>query len=144
MIAQNMPNKIGVLIVCLSLFIHSCCGLIKEEHLGSNFRLSEYDNLDRRILYSEDRCSGSGIEIVPMTVTEYANDSKWIIAKSRTSRFGKEYHYWIIDKGFKIDVKTKSDSTINIIKSHVSGPLDSVSFIQKTRSNNIILTLKKI
>jgi hypothetical protein len=139
-----MRKTIGVSIVGLSLFTQSCCGFIKEEHLGNNFRLSEYDNVDRRILYSEEKCSGSGIEIVPMTVTEYAKDSKWIIAKSRTSRFGTEYQYWIIDKGFKIGDKTKSDSTSNVIKPCVAGPLDSLSFIQKVNANNIHLTLKKI
>ena len=106
--------------------------------------LSEYDNVDRRILYSEERCSVSGIEIVPMTVTAYANDSKWIIAKSRTSRFGTEYQYWIINKNFKVDVKQKGDNTTNIIKSHVTGPLDSASFIQKVNANKIELALKNI
>lgn len=139
-----MHKTIGFLIVGLTFFIHSCCGFIKEEHLGNNFRLSEYDKVDRRILYSAENCSGSGIEIVPMTVTAYANDSKWIVAKSRTSRFGTEYQYWIINKDFKIDAVEKGDSTNNVIKSHVSGPLDSASFVQLVNANRIGLTLKKI
>lgn len=139
-----MRNKIGVLLVGLSLFFHSCCGFIKEEHLGNNFRLSEYDNVDRRILYSEESCSGSGIEIVPMTVIAYAKNSDWIIAQSRTSRFGREYQYWIINKDFNVDAATKGDSMNNLIKSHVSGPLDSATFIQKMNSKGIDLTLRKI
>jgi hypothetical protein len=138
-----MRNTIRVLLIGSGLFFHGCCGFVKEAHLGNNFRLSEYDNVDRRILYSEERCSGSGIEIVPMTVTAYASDSKWIIAKSRTSRFGHEYQYWVIDKDFKTD-GTNGDSTISIVRSHVSGPLDSATFIQKVNSNGINLTLKKI
>jgi hypothetical protein len=127
-----------------SLFLHSCCWSVKEDHLGKNFRLSEYDNVDRRILYSEKRCSVSGIEIVPMTVTAYAYDSKWIIAKSRTSRFGQEYQYWIIDKVFKIDDNTRNGKTGDVIKSHVTGPLDSASFEKLVHAKRIGLTLKNI
>jgi hypothetical protein len=133
-----------LLIVSYGLFIHSCSGFINEEHLGNNFRLSEYDNIDRRILYSEEKCSGSGIEIVPMTVTAYAKDSKWIIAKSQISQFGRKYQYWIIDKDFKFDVATKADSSNTFLKSHVLGPLDSASFAQIVNANKIHLTLKKI
>src|SRR5215203_4452398 len=138
-----MRKKIAVLIIGLSLLFHSCCGFIKEEYLGNNFILSEYDNVDRRILYSEERCSESGIEIVPMTVTEYANDSKWIIAKSRTSRFGTEHQYWIVNKDFKVKLVQDNDSTLTTIKSHVHGPLDSATFSDKLHANNISLMLKK-
>ena len=136
-----MRKTFGLLIFGLSLFIHGCCGATREEHPGNNFRLSEYDNVDRRILYSEEKCSGAGIEIVPMTVIEYANDSKWIIAKTRIARPGLEYQYWIIDRNFQIDVRAENDS---IIKSHVTGPLDSVTFIQKVNANHIDLPVKKI
>ncbi|CAN5202700.1 hypothetical protein BH20BAC1_BH20BAC1_14660 [soil metagenome] len=139
-----MRKEIGVLILGLSIFFHCCCGFIKEEHLGNNFMLSEYDNVDRRVLYSEERCSGSGIEIVPMTVTEYANDSKWIIAKSRTSRFGTEYLYWIVNKDFKMKLVQDNGSTLNAIKSHVYGPFDSTTFADKLHANKISLKLKKI
>ena len=138
-----MRKTTGLLqIVCFSLFLHSCCWSVKEDHLGKNFRLSEYDNVDRRILYSEERCSVSSIEIVPMTVTAYAYDSKWIIAKSRTSRFGRDYKYWIIDKGFKIDDNTSNEKTSEVIKSHVAGPLDSASFEKLVHANRIDLKLK--
>jgi hypothetical protein len=135
-----MRKKIGVFIIALSLIFNSCdsCLFIKEEHLGNNFILSEYDNVDRTILYSEKRCSGSGIEIVPMTVTEYANDAKWIIAKSRG------YQYWIIDKTFNVKLIQDNDSTLNIIKSHVYGPFDSTTFAHRLQVNKISLILKKI
>lgn len=141
-----MRKKIGVLAFVLSLIFHSCddCGFIKEEPLGNNFILSEYDNVDRRILYSETRCSGSGIVIVPMTVTEYANDSKWIIAKSRASGFGTDYQYWIVNKDFKVKLVQDSDSTLNIIKSNVYGPFDSITFGYRMYANKINLQLKKI
>ena len=141
-----MKKWIGLLAFTLSLIFHSCddCGFIKEESLGNNFVLSEYDNVDRRILYSEKGCSGSGIDIVPMTVTEYANDSKWIIAKSRTSRLETEHQYWIISKEFKVKLLKDNDSTLNIIKSHVYGPFDSTTFTNKLHANKIDLVLKKI
>lgn len=67
-----MRLKIMVLLFGLMALYESCCPFLKEENLGNNFYLSEYDNVDRRILYSEESCSNSGMEIVPMTVTEYA------------------------------------------------------------------------
>jgi hypothetical protein len=123
---------------------NSCCPFIKEESLGNNFYLSEYDNVDRRILYSDESCSNSGIEIIPMTVTEYADNSNWIIAKSSASRETAESKYWIVDKGFKVKIIQDNDSTINVIKSHVFGPLDSIKFVQQLLDKGIKLTLKKI
>jgi len=69
----------------LGLFFNSCCPFIKAKELGNNFILSEYNNFDRRIIFSKEGCSSSGIEIVPMTVFEYGHNSKWI-AKTSTSR----------------------------------------------------------
>ncbi len=141
-----MHKKVALLTLSLCLIFHSCddCGFIKEEPLGNNFMLSEYDNVDRRILYSEETCSGSGMEVVPMTVTEYANDSKWIIAKARTSRLETVYQYWIINKDFKVKLLQDNDSTLNTIKSHVYGPFDSTTFTNKLLDYNISLKLKKI
>ncbi|MBO9682011.1 MAG: DUF3997 domain-containing protein [Flavisolibacter sp.] len=136
--------KIILFLFGLMALYNSCCPFIKEESLGNNFYLSEYDNVDRRILYSEESCSNSGIEIVPMTVTEYADNSKWIIAKSSASRQTAESKYWIVDKDFKVKIIRDNDSTINIIKSHVFGPFDSANFVQLLLDKDIKLTLKKI
>jgi hypothetical protein len=138
-----MKAKIRVSLIGLGLLFTSCCPFINANQLGNNFILSEYDNKDRRILYSEDKCSGSGIEIVPMTVLEYANNSRWIIAKSTGTPTKTDYQYWIIDKDFKVRIVQDNDSTINIIKSHVAGPLDSASFMQQLHTNKIDLKLKK-
>lgn len=136
------PVNIGLIIILLNLFFTSCCPFIKAEDLGQNFILSEYDNADRKILFSKEKCSGSGIEVVPMTVLEYANNSKWIIAKSSKLRFGTNIEYWIIDKDF--DQPQNYDSTINIIKAHVYGPFDSTTFMKKINSQKINLKLRKI
>ena len=77
-----------------------------------------------------------------MTVLEYDNNTKWIIAKSSKSRFPVEYYYWIIDKAF--DISQNNDSTINIIKSHIYGPLDSTTFAIRLERQKISLKLKKI
>lgn len=139
-----MRLKITVLLFGLTISYNSCCPFIKEENLGNNFYLSEYDNVDRRILYSEESCSNSGIEIVPMTVTEYAYNSNWVIAKSSASRQTSENRYWIVDKSFKVKIIQDNDSTINVIKSHVFGPLDSTMFVQSLLAKDIKLTLHKI
>jgi len=119
------------------LLISSCCLTIKEKHLGNNLYLSEYDNVDRRIFYSEKKCSGGGFEIVPMTVTEYACDSKWIIAKTGTGD-GSKNQYWIIKK-------TETETpTVEVVKSNTFGQLDFEEFEKKMIEYKIDLTLKKI
>jgi hypothetical protein len=72
--------------------------------------LSEYDNVDRRILFSEETCSGSGVEIVPMTVLEFAYNSQWIIAKSGNKRTGIDIHYWIIKNGYEVEPTVEVNS----------------------------------
>lgn len=139
-----MRLKVILLLFGQMVIYNSCCPFIKEESLGNNFYLSEYDNVDRRILYSEESCSNSGIEIVPMTVTEYAHNTDWIIAKSSASRQTAENRYWIVDKNFKVKIIQDNDSTINVIKSHVFGPFDSTKFVQLLSTKDIKLTLKKI
>ena len=139
-----MDKKIVLLFIGLIFLYNSCCPFMKEENLGNNFYLSEYDNVDRRILYSEKACSNSGIEIVPMTVTEYAYDSKWIVAKSAFSKQVKDFQYWIIDKSFNAKIIQDNDRKINVIKSHTLGPLDSIKFVQLLFNKDIKLNLKKV
>lgn len=86
--------------------LSSCCIGAKEEYLGNNMYLSEYDNTDRRILYQTRSCAASGIEIVPMTVLAISHNNKWIIAKSGNKRTQTDYKYWVI----KNDYENKPDS----------------------------------
>ena len=95
-----MKSRLLFILIGFSLLFTSCCFWVKEEHLGNNIYLSEYDNVDRRILFSKEKCSSSGIEIVPMTVLEYAYNSNWIIAKSG-SRNKKDFQYWILKNFYK-------------------------------------------
>lgn len=84
----------------LLIVLNSCCFGAKENYLGNNIYLSEYDNVDRRILYQEESCATSGIEIVPMTVLEIGHNSEWIIAKSGNKRAESDFKYWVIKNNY--------------------------------------------
>lgn len=147
--AMTNPNRlnkkriisVNLIIISLIVFFNSCCPFVKADDLGHGFVLSEYDHGDRRILYSKDKCSGTGIEVVPMSVLEYASNSRWIIARSSKFRDTTNFQYWIIDKDF--DIPQNDDSTVNSIKSYVSGPLDSATFTSRLDEQQINLKLKK-
>jgi hypothetical protein len=115
----------------------SWCFSIKE-HLGNNLYLSEYDNVDRRILYSKESCSGSGIQIVPMTVMEYDYNSEWIIAKSGNKRLNSDFSYWIIKNDYQVE------PTAEMIKSNTTGPLMVDEFTKEAISRKIDLRLRRI
>lgn len=118
--------------IVVILTISSCCIGAKEEHLGNNIYLSEYDNVDRRIIYQECDCASSGIEIVPMTVSEYSFNSDWIIAK-----VGKE-SYYIINNNYE------SKPTPDKIKSETIGPINYDRFLELKGIYSIHLELKTI
>jgi len=87
------------LLIAGSLFItiSSCKFSAKEKHLENNLYLSEYDSVDRRILYQIEKQVVSGVEIVQMTVSEIDHNSDWIIAKTTDSK-SSGLVYWIIKK----------------------------------------------
>jgi hypothetical protein len=94
--------------------ISSCCIGAKEDYLGNNIYLSEYDIVDRRILYQTESCAVSGVEIVPMTVLEISHDNKWIIAKSGNKRIQTGFKYWVIKNDYESipDSKKVKENTI--------------------------------
>ena len=120
----------------LVLISGSCCPFVKEEHLGHNLYLSEYDVEDRIILYSEDVCSGSGVLIVPMTVSRYNYDSDWIIAASNAST--DTLQYWIIN------IDYENEPSLEEIRSNIRGPLDKSTFEELINKEGITLSLKNI
>jgi len=131
-------KAIAFVLFALFSILSSCCPFIKEEPLGNNLYLSEYDNLDRRILYSKESCSGSGVEIVPMTVLEYSYDSEWIIAKSESKRTNSIIQYWIIKNNYTFE------PTVEVIKTNMLGPLDLETFSRELANKEIHLRLKRI
>lgn len=134
-IASNCQKLfIGLL---TSILVASCGDSAKEKYLGNNLYLSEYDCVDRRILYQTKKQANSGEEIIPLTVSEIAFDKNWIIAKSDDSK-GKEIKYWIIQNKYH-----KTPSPIEV-KENTTGPLSKIEFNNILRKNEIELVLKKI
>jgi hypothetical protein len=126
------------ILLLLTSIWSSCCLSVKEKYLGNNLYLSEFDNIDRRILYSEDRCSGSGIEIVPMTVIEIAYNDQWIIAKTDSKKYELEFEYWIIKNHYETEPNAET------IKDNTEGPYGFKYFQAKLLEYNIDLVLEKI
>lgn len=99
---KGIKNILTFLILVISL--NSCCVGAKEDYLGNNIYLSEYDNVDRRILYQTESCATSGVEIVPMTVLEIGNNDKWIVAKTGYGKNQKEesfFKFWVIKNDYE-------------------------------------------
>ncbi len=132
-------KKITTLIFILTVItFSSCCLFIKEEHLGNNLYLSEFDKVDRRILFSEKKCSGSGVEIVPMTVLEISYNQKWIIAKTGSSYQTTNFEYWIIMNYYE---NTPNAETI---KANTLGPMNNEVFLNELIKKDIPLVLRVI
>lgn len=134
-----MPNKsridlqltLTLSVIGLSLILQCCCIGAKENYLGNNIYLSEYDNVDRRILYQRESCAKSGVGIVPMSVNAIAYNTEWIIAKS-------DSRYWII--------KNKYDDTpdAETVKRNTIEFEDYESFLTYLEEHNIKLELKEL
>ncbi|MDC6386549.1 hypothetical protein D2V93_05615 [Flagellimonas taeanensis] len=136
---KRIENILTFLILVISL--NSCCIGAKEDYLGNNIYLSEYDNVDRRILYQTESCTTSGIEIIPMTVLEIAHNNKWIIAKTGNGRKrteSKYFKYWVINN----DYENLPDS--ETVKSNTTEFDNRQDFEKFQAINKIGLTLRKI
>jgi hypothetical protein len=99
---ERIENILTFLI--LVILLNSCCIGAKENYLGNNIYLSEYENVDRRILYQTESCAIGSVEIVPMTVLEIAYNNKWIIAKQLTAenkQKTKFFKYWVIRNDYE-------------------------------------------
>jgi hypothetical protein len=99
---KRIEKILTFLILVISL--NSCCIGAKEDYLGNNMYLSEYDNVHRIIIYQTESCATSGVKIVPMTVLEIADNKKWIIAKTGNGRKQTEekyFKYWIIKNDYE-------------------------------------------
>ncbi|MCB0429147.1 MAG: DUF3997 domain-containing protein [Flavobacteriales bacterium] len=129
----------GVLLfMVFACALMACCISAKEDFLGNNMYLSEYNNVDRRILYQKESCATTGTQIVPMTVLEIAHDAHWIIAKSGNKRQQNDYKYWVIKNNYDSipDAKTVEENTIEF---------DSYDlFIAYLKDNRIHLELERL
>jgi hypothetical protein len=100
-INQKMKTKLNFIFLSFLFVLNSCCFGAKEEYLGNNIYLSEYDNVDRRILYQKESCATTGTEIVPMTILEISYNSEWVIAKSGSKRKNSDFKYWVIKNNYE-------------------------------------------
>ena len=133
-----MKTRLIFINLTLLIVLNSCCFGTKENHLGNNIYLSEYDNVDRRILYKTEKCANTGSEIVPMTVLEISNNSEWIIVKSGNKRAESDFKYWVIKNTY--DQLPNSE----IIKKYTTEFNDYDLFKAFLVENKINLELNKI
>ena len=133
-----MKTRLIFINLTLLIVLNSCCFGTKENHLGNNIYLSEYDNVDRRILYKTEQCANTGSEIVPMTVLEISNNSEWIIAKSGNKRAESDFKYWVIKNNYE------QLPSSEIIKKHTTEFNDYDLFRAFLVENKINLELNKI
>jgi len=135
---MTLKTLFTFLFLVIILVLNSCCFSAKENHLGNNIYLSEFDNLDRRILYQKESCATTGDEIVPMTVSEISHNSNWIIAKSGNKRGQTNFKYWVIKNSYDQtpDSKTVIENTVEFV--------DYRLFESYLIKNDIDLKLKKI
>ena len=133
-----MKTRLIFINLTLLIVLNSCCFGTKENHLGNNIYLSEYDNVDRRILYKTEKCANTGSEIVPMTVLEISHNSEWIIAKSGNKRAKSDFKYWVIKNNYdqipKPEIIIKNTTEFN----------DFDLFKSFLTENKINLELKKV
>ncbi|MCG2432226.1 hypothetical protein [Aequorivita xiaoshiensis] len=132
-----MRIPLTFLFISALLTFNSCCIGVKEDYLGNNIYLSEYDNVDRRILYQNESCATSGIEIVPITVNEISHNSNWIIAKSGNKNGNENVKYWVIKNNYKNipDAETVKKNTTEFD--------DAYLFEYYLKNNDIKLPLEK-
>jgi len=134
---NNRYLNILLIVGSLLITISACEFGAKEKHLGNNLYLSEYDCVDRRILHQTRKQALSGVEIVPMTVSEIDFNNNWIIAKTKDSK-SSGLLYWIIKNSY--DEKPTPEE----IKENTYGPMNKVDFDEYVNSNGIQLRLKTI
>lgn len=129
---------ISIFILMLSGCSNMC--LQKIDWLGDKYALIEFSSAERDIGYCKDECCNVSIPLAPMTVTNYAFDNDWIIAKS-TNRSGNE-SYFIIRK-IEVD-QINIDSLYQEIIDQKFGPLSNNDFMKMKKEMRIDLLLKPI
>ncbi len=128
-------------LLILVISLNSCCIGAKEDYLGNNIYLSEYDNVDRRIIYQTESCTNRGVVIIPMTVLEIAHNDKWIIVKTGNGNRKTEveyFKYWAIKNDYD---KIPDSKTVKRNTTEFANRQDFDNFVIE---NTIELELNKI
>lgn len=117
--------------------------------LGNNLYMMDWDGGGEIIVYGTNirgnTCYG-GIYVVPsvehnnkVKVTTAKSNDKWIIVKA-TQLSDNTIKYYLISKNFNPDnLDCKKQNCDSLLQSYISGPLDSVSFINKLTHEGINL-----
>ena len=113
------------------------CG---EIQLGNKFVVA-LEQKRNEIIYctSDHYCCDAGWNAVPMGLTDYGFNDRWIIARIRTDK------YWIIDKDFDIDL-TNCDETHcdKILRDHIKGNLTRDDFEKMKKELGIEIDLVNV
>ena len=115
----------------------SVCG---EIQLGSRFVVA-LEQKRNQIIYctTDDYCCNSGWNAVPMGLTDYGFDERWIIARTRTDE------YWIIDKDFDIDLSNCQDKDCDkLLTDHIKGNLKPAEFEKQKKELGIEIDLIRV
>ena len=131
--------------MALFTFLTTSCssgdgGLCGEIDLGNRFVLY-LEQGRNQIIYctSDDLCCNVGWNAAPSGVTEYGQNDKWIIAKTKADE------YWIIDKEFQLDLNNCDQTRcFEKFESQIKGPLDAVDFNKWKANIGADLELKKL
>ena len=129
-----MSNKLICILILMTVLTVSCketlCG---EIQLGNKFVVALEQKRNQIIFCTtNDYCCNSGFNAVPIGLTDYAYDDKWIIAKTVKDGF------WIIDKDFDINLDNcEKENCDEILKSHIQGNLTDERFKELTSRRNI-------
>lgn len=136
----------AVKIISFSLIISltvSCSNFYGDENLGSGYFIWK-DGRYKSIVYkSDESLSDGGYSVIEKNVLKAkSNESYLIVLTSDLQNTGEELHeYWLIDKTVLIDMDSCNDqaSCDKLLKSNVTGPLDSLSFSKIIEKQNIHL-----
>jgi len=115
--------------------------LLGDKKLGEGYILSEDGKYTSIVKSTTKPYRGSGLEVIPPTVTKFKANKNYIIALSIDIET-KVRNYWIINKSITINLADCKDqaSCDSVLRSNVEGPLDSVLFNKKLKENSIPLS----
>ena len=128
-----------VLRIALTLILAYCYFSCKEKlcgeiQLGDRFVVA-LEEKRNQIIYctTNDYCCNSGLNAVPMGVTDYGFDDRWIIARTSADK------YWIIDKDLKVG--SEKEDCYKILVDHIKGNLGLEEFDRLKKELGIEINL---
>jgi hypothetical protein len=123
-----------IMVFFCGMLIYSCSNP-NDRNLGGHYFLWEIISNHYNLIYSKDKNDGNkgGPVVINSEIVMFNFSNDFIVAKSI------EGHYWIIDK--RISVNTQDPIWE---KKVLTGPLDTIQFVQYLNNKNIMLQLHYI